>query len=168
MVLGAYDDHLAALKATSRDHEVGTFLLQLVSPGDEAYTAFLPLPSRSPREVVPNNFTARYPGIAQELRSTCHVSMAWDNQSDQPEPEEHRFHGIWDTGATGTLISETVVERCGLKQTGLAIIRTANGNEDRVPTYVINLRLPNHVVVVGVAGSPWGASETLTSSSGWT
>lgn len=76
--------------------------------------------------------------------------MAWDNQSDQPEPEEHRFHGIWDTGATGTLISETVVERCGLKQTGLAIIRTANGNEDRVPTYVINLRLPNHVVVVGV------------------
>ena len=99
---------------------------------------------------MPNKFTARYPGIAQELRSTCHVSMAWDNQSDQPEPEEHRFHGIWDTGATGTLISETVVERCGLKQTGLAIIRTANGNEDRVPTYVINLRLPNHVVVVGV------------------
>lgn len=99
---------------------------------------------------MPNNFTARYPGIAQELRSTCRVSMAWDNQSDQPEPEEHRFHGIWDTGATGTLISETVVERCGLKQTGLAIIRTANGNEDRVPTYVINLRLPNHVVVVGV------------------
>lgn len=39
VVLGAYDDHLAALKATSRDHEIGTFLLQLVSQGDEAYTA---------------------------------------------------------------------------------------------------------------------------------
>ncbi len=38
-VLGVYDDHLTALKATSKDHEVGTFLLQLVSEGSEAYTA---------------------------------------------------------------------------------------------------------------------------------
>ena len=38
-ILGVYDDHLSALKATSKDHQVGTFLLQLVSEGSEAYTA---------------------------------------------------------------------------------------------------------------------------------
>ncbi len=38
-ILGAYDDHLQALRATSREHDPGTFLLQLVSEGTEAYTA---------------------------------------------------------------------------------------------------------------------------------
>ena len=38
-VLGAYDTYLDALKSTSEQHEVGTFLLQKVSEGDADYTA---------------------------------------------------------------------------------------------------------------------------------
>lgn len=38
-VLGAYDDLLTALTETQKSHEPGTFLLQRVSPGTEAYTA---------------------------------------------------------------------------------------------------------------------------------
>ena len=38
-VLGAYDDELAALTETRKHHELGTFLIQRVSKGDEAYTA---------------------------------------------------------------------------------------------------------------------------------
>ena len=38
-VLGAYDTYLDALKNTSEQHEVGTFLLQRVSEGDADYTA---------------------------------------------------------------------------------------------------------------------------------
>ena len=49
-VLGAYDDHLAALKATARDYELGTFLLQLVSEGSEAYTASFHSRATSPAE----------------------------------------------------------------------------------------------------------------------
>ncbi len=110
-----------------------------------------------------NNFTAKASGIMLELRSACFVSMAWDNQSDEPEPAAHQFDGIWDTGATGSLISANVVERCDLKQTGVATIRTANGNEDTVPTYVINLRLPNQVVVMGipVALGSFGDADVL-------
>ena len=37
-VLGAYDSDLEALTVTKKDHEMGTFLIQKVSPGDEAYT----------------------------------------------------------------------------------------------------------------------------------
>ena len=98
-----------------------------------------------------------------ELRSACFVSMAWDNESDEPEPAAHQFDGIWDTGATGSLISANVVERCDLKQTGVATIRTANGNEDTVPTYIVNLRLPNQVVVMGipVARGSFGDADVL-------
>src|SRR5690554_7978826 len=38
VVLGAYDNELAAIKETQKQHEAGTFLVQFVSPGDAAYT----------------------------------------------------------------------------------------------------------------------------------
>ena len=38
-VLGAYDDELTAIAETRKSHELGTFLIQRVSEGDEAYTA---------------------------------------------------------------------------------------------------------------------------------
>ena len=37
-VLGAYDSYLAAVTETEKHHEPGTFLLQRVSVGSEAYT----------------------------------------------------------------------------------------------------------------------------------
>ena len=38
-VLGAYENELDAVNVTRRCHELGTFLVQRVSAGDEAYTA---------------------------------------------------------------------------------------------------------------------------------
>ena len=37
-VLGAYDDELEAIKETSKEHELGTFLVQKCEPGSESYT----------------------------------------------------------------------------------------------------------------------------------
>ena len=37
-VLGAYDTLIQAITDTQRDHELGTFLVQAVSPGPDAYT----------------------------------------------------------------------------------------------------------------------------------
>ena len=38
-VLGAYDDASEALAETRKTHELGTFLIQRVSPGTDAYTS---------------------------------------------------------------------------------------------------------------------------------
>lgn len=38
-VLGTFDTATQAVLETSKTHELGTFLVQLVSAGDEAYTA---------------------------------------------------------------------------------------------------------------------------------
>ena len=38
-VLGTYDDIVVAVNETSNTHELGTFLVQLVTPGEDAYTA---------------------------------------------------------------------------------------------------------------------------------
>ena len=37
-VIGAYDSEAEAIKETSRDHELGTFIVQKCEAGDDAYT----------------------------------------------------------------------------------------------------------------------------------
>ena len=37
-VLGEYDDELTAIAETRKEHRLGTFLIQLVSPGNAAYS----------------------------------------------------------------------------------------------------------------------------------
>lgn len=56
---------------------------------------------------------------------------------------------VWDTGATGTVVTSAVVAQCGLVQTGMARVETANGAAVK-PTYIIDLYLPNRVCVPGV------------------
>ncbi len=44
-VLGVFDNDLTAVIETKKTHELGTFLVQRVSEGDEAYTATIVSPS---------------------------------------------------------------------------------------------------------------------------
>lgn len=37
-IIGAYDNELEAISETRKEHEPGTFLVQLVGPGDAEYT----------------------------------------------------------------------------------------------------------------------------------
>ena len=37
-VLGSFDDELTAITEIQKEHKLGTFLVQKVTPGDEAYT----------------------------------------------------------------------------------------------------------------------------------
>lgn len=37
-VLGVYDDELTAVTETQKEHELGTFLVQLVEPGESSYS----------------------------------------------------------------------------------------------------------------------------------
>jgi hypothetical protein len=37
-VIGVYDSEMDAVKQTSKDHELGTFLIQKCEPGSESYT----------------------------------------------------------------------------------------------------------------------------------
>ena len=54
------------------------------------------------------------------------------------------FDAIWDTGATNSVITQAVVDACGLVATGIAKVRDAHG-ERQVETYLVNIGLPNQV-----------------------
>ena len=62
------------------------------------------------------------------------------------------FNAVWDTGATGSAITQRVVDHCGLQPIGRAQIHHAGTNDepDEVDTYLVDISLPNGVVMKNV------------------
>jgi len=83
-------------------------------------------------------------GLLRSLITTCGASKVFDPLHSEHNPEIFQFLGLWDTGATSTVISKAVVHKLGLKAMGMSKVLHANG-ESIVNNYVINLFLPNQV-----------------------
>lgn len=56
---------------------------------------------------------------------------------------------VWDTGATGTVITQKVVDQLGLSPISMAQVTDANSTRI-CPVYLVDLHLPNHVVMGGL------------------
>ena len=96
------------------------------------------------------SFTTSGNGISSRLVNECQVSEAWDPGSSLPPPEPHAFQALWDTGATNSMISQDVVHQCGLAPTTLTNVQHAQGVTPNVPVYLVNIVLPNRVVIPGI------------------
>jgi predicted aspartyl protease len=83
-------------------------------------------------------------GLLSDLKTHCGVCKAFNPLQGGQHPEISQFIGLWDTGASGTVISKTVVEKLDLKPIGKSKVFHANG-ESIVNVYAINLFLPNQV-----------------------
>lgn len=59
------------------------------------------------------------------------------------------YNALWDTGATGTVITKKVVDELNLKPTGMRTVYHAGGKSE-VNTYQISIILPNEVGVKNV------------------
>jgi predicted aspartyl protease len=88
-------------------------------------------------------FTARADGRLSSLRTDVEVWPAF--MPGAPPPPSKRYHAIYDTGATGSAISENVAQELGLKSIGLANVQTAKGVHE-CATYLVNIGLPNRVL----------------------
>lgn len=112
-----------------------------------------------PKQTI-SAFTCAANGRANVLQSKVGVSA---HKELFPEAQLSDFIAIWDTGATNTAISKKVVEQCKLIPTGQGISNTANG-QCIVNTYLIDLYLPNNVVIGGVMATEFnsvGGSDIL-------
>ena len=95
------------------------------------------------------SFTTTFDRITRVLKNEVHVSKAFD-PSLAPKtlsPENFgakKFVAIWDTGATGTVINQKVINECGLKPIGIAEVSTAN-DKRLSSVYFVSIFLPNRV-----------------------
>lgn len=75
--------------------------------------------------------------------------MPWTRGDPGPEPAAHIFTALWDTGATVSVISQGVVDACGLKPIAPVEVHGVHG-PSMTAAFIVNLRLPNSVTFPGL------------------
>lgn len=87
--------------------------------------------------------------IARVLASDCYVCSAFDPTSTPlaQQPARQKFSAIWDTGASGSAITQNVVNACGLKPITYTKVYHGGGATDLAEVYLVNILLPNNVQV---------------------
>lgn len=97
--------------------------------------------------ISPQSFTVEFTGIVNMLNTECGVCKSFNPIIEKSEhPKVEKFIALWDTGASGSVITKNVVDKLGLIPTGFGKVYHANG-ESIVNTYLINILLPNQVGV---------------------
>jgi len=95
--------------------------------------------------LTPQAFTVEYQGHVNNLQTNCGISKHSEQITLKDKPLKiENFTGIWDTGATNSVISKNVIDKLGLIPTGIGKVHHAGG-ESIVNTYLVNIFLPNHV-----------------------
>jgi hypothetical protein len=88
------------------------------------------------------SFTYSAQGLLRSLISQVWVGPAFVTGTQTPPVKQ--YMGIWDTGATSSVITEKIVTECGLKQIGITEAHGADGKY-LAEVYLISLSLPNAV-----------------------
>ena len=95
-------------------------------------------------------FTTRYDGRARVLSNQVGVFLpVTPEEAKTQNIQLKEYLAIWDTGATHSAITKKVVDDLRLKPTGVRETRHADGKSIN-NTYLVNLLLPNKVMVESV------------------
>jgi len=113
------------------------------------------------------SFTTSYKTLSNVLSNEVIITKAFS----PPKPkfislkdyDHKRYNSIWDTGATGSVITKKIVQEFDLKPAGMVEVHTASDTK-MANTYLVNIWLPNKVLVynlVVIEGKIVGQCEVL-------
>lgn len=97
---------------------------------------------------MPQAFSVRYNGLAPYLECQIGVGIPAEMNVNQVAPILD-LKALWDTGATGSVISKNLAERIGLVPSGKSQVTGVNGTYES-NKYIIDIYLPNQVRVQDV------------------
>jgi predicted aspartyl protease len=100
---------------------------------------------------VHKGFTFRYGGRASVLKTPIGVSLPFleEDLQNENKPLIYQYTGIWDTGATGSVITKRVANALGLQAINVIDVNTASGVY-QANVYLVNLVLPDNVIITGI------------------
>lgn len=99
-----------------------------------------------------SSFTVAYNGRSRELSSDVSIVAAFDPATLEADkhPPFKNYKGIWDTGATASVITQKVVDEIGLKPIGMTQVHHAHGTTS-AEVYLVNIGLPNGVAFASMS-----------------
>lgn len=87
-------------------------------------------------------FTAKSTGVLRVLTSEIFISQPFLPSKTVKQPPVNKYIGIWDTGATNSVITQNVVDDCHLKPIGMTRVSHCDG-VSIVEVFLVNIALPN-------------------------
>ncbi len=98
------------------------------------------------------SFTSVRSSQVRQLMNDVFAGPHFNPASPPASPQAcgaQRYRAIWDTGATGSVITPAVVAACGLQPISVAWVTGVNGTR-QAQVYLVSLWLPNHVSIPAV------------------
>jgi hypothetical protein len=107
--------------------------------------------------------TVKSSRIANRIITDIQVCEPFDLENPpNPQPAVVKAKALWDTGATASVITSQLATQLGLKPVGQVVVSHAGGSGSS-PTYLVNLILPNRVLITGVlAATLLGTAPSLS------
>jgi predicted aspartyl protease len=89
-----------------------------------------------------NCFTTKYDGRVNTLKNEVIISPS----KYFGDENKIKITALWDTGASGSLITQNIAKKLNLIEVEIAMVHTPSG-EMKCPVYLIDLYLPNRVII---------------------
>lgn len=102
------------------------------------------------KQRITDSFTIEFSGLSNKIITPVGISEVFDPTAEiNPSYKIYNTNALWDTGATGSVITESTAKYLGIVPTGKIQISHAGG-KSFCYTYIVNLFLPNNVIIYGV------------------
>ncbi|MBA7534278.1 hypothetical protein ES705_26524 [subsurface metagenome] len=112
-------------------------------------------------------FTSSYKKISRVLSNEVIITKAVSPSNSKrlylKDYDHKKYNSIWDTGATGSVITKKVAQEFDLKPAGMVEVHTASDTK-MANTYLVNIWLPGKVVfynLIVTEGKLTGQCEVL-------
>ncbi len=97
-------------------------------------------------------FTIKYQGKANRIVSGIGITPLFDTREFNGEKLPYPIlntRALWDTGSTRSVLTSQTVKDLGLTPVGMVTVNHAGGT-NRSNTYLVNVFLPNRVILSGI------------------
>lgn len=97
-------------------------------------------------------FTKKYPGRTNRIVTEVGITPYFDPAEFKGKPTPFQIitkKALWDTGATGSVLTSATARELNLIPAGIATINHVGG-QNQCNTYMVNFYLPNRVAIPGV------------------
>jgi predicted aspartyl protease len=101
-------------------------------------------------------FTIKYQGRVNRLITLVEVLAPFDPTKGETAGKAISIKALWDTGATGSVITAATASALGLTSVGQVTMDHAGGSSQS-NRYLVNIMLPNRVNVIGALVSECGS-----------
>ncbi len=90
-------------------------------------------------------FVVKGGGVMRILQTPCFVSESFDPADGELACGRIQYEATWDTGAGTSLITQRIVNECGLKPIRSSKLQSVSGVQ-KTEVYLVNIYLPGNVL----------------------